>query len=187
MDDFQKVLDFWFYPEDHPEYGDTRVEWFKKDPEFDKAVSQKFLFLYVKAKEGQLLHWTENKKGCLALILLFDQFSRNMFRGSAESFATDGKAREIARLVQSSGFFTDLAPFQKTFAALPFEHSEDLQDQEKSMKLFQEFGSKEEILYAERHYEIIAKFGRFPHRNIDLDRPSTEAELKFLSEANSSF
>ncbi|OUR78599.1 hypothetical protein A9Q83_06895 [Alphaproteobacteria bacterium 46_93_T64] len=187
MQDIQRVLDFWFRAEDHPDYGKPRPEWFKKDSKFDDTIKQQFLFLFVKAKEGQLLYWTESKNGCLALILLFDQFSRNMFRDTPDAFATDGKALEIARLMISSGFFDELASFQKTFAALPFEHSESLQDQKKSMELFKDFGDENAVNYAERHFDIVEKFGRFPHRNDILGRHSTDDEIAFLSQPNSSF
>ncbi|MBL4666609.1 MAG: DUF924 domain-containing protein [Sneathiella sp.] len=187
MHDFQKILNFWFHPEDHPDYGTARVEWFRKDPKFDAEIKQNFLFLYVKAKEGQLLQWTENRQGCLALILLFDQFSRNMFRDSPDAFQTDGKAREIARLVLSNGFFNDYKPLEKTFIVLPLEHSENMPDQKKSVELFKSFGNENEITYAERHYDVIAKFDRFPHRNEVLSRVSSEDEITFLSGPNSSF
>lgn len=187
MHECQNILDFWFLPKNHPSYGSKRLEWFKKDPDFDVSISQNFGAVFAQAENGDLLHWADSKEGSLALILLFDQFPRNMFRDAARAFATDGKAREIARHMISRDYFDALPDFQKTFAALPFEHSESPTDQDYSVKLFKSFGDEEAILYAVRHQEIIKKFGRFPHRNESLNRPSTVEEIVFLKQPGSSF
>ena len=187
MDRIQEILDFWFLPEQDENYGKPRDVWFKKDPSFDAEIKRRFLDDFEKAEAGNLLDWTESARGSLALILLFDQFTRNMFRGSPRAFAADGKAREVARHMIARGFYDQLGPLQKQFAALPFEHSEDLDDQKLSLKLFKALGTKELVDYAERHYVIIERFGRFPHRNEQLGRESTTEELAFLSEPDSSF
>lgn len=187
MDRIQEILDFWFLPENDENYGKQREVWFKKNPDFDAEISGKFLGDFEKAEAGELLHWTESARGSLALILLFDQFTRNMFRDSPRAFAADGKAREIARHMLSRGFYDELNAVQKQFAALPFEHSEDMDDQKLSVKLFAELGSDEALDYAQRHLEIIEKFGRFPHRNEQLGRESTKEEEAFLKTPNSSF
>lgn len=187
MDRAQEILDFWFLPEDHPDYGKPRAIWFEKNPAFDAEIRDRFLADFEKAAAGEYLDWTESAKGSLALILLFDQFSRNMFRDTARTFATDGKAREIARHMIETGFYDALGTFQKQFAALPFEHSEDIEDQKLSIDLFREIGDAVAFDYAEKHYLIIERFGRFPHRNKQLGRETTPEEAAFLTEPNSSF
>jgi len=183
----QDILDFWFLAETHQDYGKTRKEWFEKNDVFDGKIRQAFLTVFEEAEAGRLLSWAESAEGGLALILLFDQFSRNMFRGEARSFETDGKAREIARHMIDRGFYEGLSDLQKQFAALPFEHSEDMEDQEISMTLFNKLGNAELIRYAQAHYDIVEKFGRFPHRNKVLGRDSSEAEITFLQTPHSSF
>jgi uncharacterized protein (DUF924 family) len=187
MTQIQEILDFWFHPKNHPDYGQNRMEWFKKDPGFDAEITARFKELFHKGTRGELLSWCETSDGCMALILLFDQFSRNMFRGDGTSFSADGKAREIARHMQKSGFYPALPNFMKSFAALPFEHSEDLDDQNLAVSLFEEIGEEQGLLYAIKHKEIIEKFGRFPHRNDLLRRISTTEEKTFLGQPGSSF
>lgn len=187
MTDYTDILDFWFLPPSHPNYGTDRTEWFQKDDAFDAQIKNQFENVYQQATAGELLAWTDHKEGTLALILVFDQFSRNMYRGSPDAFATDGKALELANHMQDRGFFSQLTDFQKTFAALPFEHSEQLADQERSVALFKESASDTQIDYAIKHKEIIEKFGRFPHRNAVLGRDSTPSEIAFLKTPGSSF
>jgi uncharacterized protein (DUF924 family) len=187
LDRIQEILDFWFLSENDDKYGEPRGEWFEKNPEFDAEIRRKFLDDFEKAEAGHLLSWTKSARGSMALILLFDQFTRNMFRDQARAFAADGKAREIARHMIACGFYAALSLVQKQFAALPFEHSEDMEDQKLSLKLFTEMGKADLIDYAQRHYDIIEKYGRFPHRNQQLGRRSTPEEEAFLNEANSSF
>ncbi|PHQ68551.1 MAG: hypothetical protein COB93_10415 [Sneathiella sp.] len=187
MERQQKILDFWFLPETHADYGKTRKEWFEKNDAFDAKISENFLKDFEDAAAGHCLSWTETALGSMALILLFDQFSRNMFRESPRAFATDGKAREIARHMIARGFYDGLNNMQKQFAALPFEHSEDIEDQKQSMALFADLGNAELVRYAKLHYDIIDEFGRFPHRNNVLSRSSTVEEIAFLKTPHSSF
>ncbi|MDP6707933.1 MAG: DUF924 family protein [Alphaproteobacteria bacterium] len=193
MDD---VIDFWFGPPGSPERGTRRGVWFRRDDSvdpaaFDAEIRTRFLATYEAAAEGALDHWSLSVDGSLALLLVLDQFSRNMFRDGARAFAADAKAREIARAALEKGFDREVDPVAQTFFLLPFEHSEDLADQEHSLELFGRFAGTEDgdrgIEYAQRHYDIIARFGRFPHRNAALGRDSTETELAFLKEPNSSF
>ncbi len=187
MDQQQEILDFWFLPKDHPEYGQSRDVWFQKDDGFDAEIRDRFLSVFEDGVVGRLLSWTDTKEGSLALIILFDQFSRNMFRGQARAFSADGKAREIARHIIARGFYEEMTDKEKQFAILPFEHSEDLEDQKYSLQLFQAIGDEELIHYARAHLDIIEKFGRFPHRNDILGRESTAEEKAFLETPNSSF
>lgn len=187
MDRAQAILDFWFLPEGHPDFGITRSEWFTKNPDFDTQLKTLFLSDLKAAAAGYRLNWTESVKGCLALILLFDQFPRNIFREHKRAFETDGKALEISRHLMARGFYGELNLVQKQFVILPFEHSEDMNNQIRSLQLFSETGNDHLISYAQAHYDIIEKFGRFPHRNRLLGRVCTPAEEEFLRQPGSSF
>lgn len=180
----REVLDFWFGREDDPEYGQFREEWFRKDPEFDYRVTEQFADLYEEAAAGELDGWRDDVERCLALVIVLDQFPRNMFRGEARAFAADGKARDAARaLLPRAG---ELSPDERLFAWLPFEHSESRDDQDLACDLIAPLG--EELLrYAQRHREIIERFGRFPHRNAILGRESTPEEIEFLKQPGSGF
>jgi uncharacterized protein (DUF924 family) len=176
----REVLDFWFR-------GDARdPRWFRKDPAFDDVVRERFLPLYQLAADGRLAGWTEAPAECLALIVVLDQFPRNMFRGERRAFATDALALEAARSIVSNGWDRTMREAEKLFAYLPFEHSESLPDQDLACELMQDFEA-EQLRYALRHREIIRRFGRFPHRNSALGRPSTAEEIEFLKEPGSGF
>jgi len=174
----QEVLDFWFR-------GDApRKEWFQKDPAFDQAIVARFSDLHALAASGGLAHWQDSPRDCLALIILLDQFPRNMFRGTARAFATDAMALEAAKHAIRAGYDRSMSDVERTFVYLPFEHSENLADQERALQLFAGNANYE---WARRHWEIIRRFGRFPHRNAVLGRESTAAEIEFLKEPGSSF
>ncbi len=189
--DPQEILKFWFGDPASPEYGQSRPEWFKKDPQFDQTIEKQFLPVYEQAAAGQLQAWQGSPLTCLALILVLDQFPRNMFRGTPRAFATDPLAVQAAQQAVAQGFDQQLLPVQRWFVYLPFEHSEDLADQRRSMELFEQLqsdpASQSAIDYARRHLEVIERFGRFPHRNVILGRPSTPEELEFLQQPGSSF
>jgi uncharacterized protein (DUF924 family) len=172
------VLRFWF--EEHPK------DWFVKNPAFDAAVRVRFLSLYEDAAAGRLAHWTDAPRSCLALVILLDQFPRNMFRGEARAFATDAQARAAARAILARGWDKAMTQPEQLFAYLPFEHSESLEDQGLSCELMKDFDA-EQYRYAARHREIIERFGRFPHRNGILGRQSTPAEIEFLKQPGSGF
>lgn len=157
-------------------------KWFKKDPAFDAEISARFETLHHEAARGELSWWEETSEGALALLLLLDQFPRNMYRGSAHQFATDGFARAIAKRAVARGFDHEVEPELRGFFYLPFEHSEDARDQKEAVQLFEAAGEAELIKWAKLHADIIARFGRFPHRNECLGRESTEAEKLFLKE-----
>lgn len=172
------VLHFWF--EEHPK------DWFVKNPSFDREIQNRFLALHEAAAAGQRVHWADGARSCLALVIVLDQFPRNMFRGEARAFATDPLARAAARVILARGWDKGLAQAEQLFAYLPFEHSESLEDQNLSVWLMKDFDA-EQLRYAVRHREIIERFGRFPHRNGLLDRESTAAEIEFLKLPGSSF
>jgi uncharacterized protein (DUF924 family) len=174
-----EVLDFWFAsdPTAH------RKVWFEKHAEFDAACSR-FADALRDARAGAFDHWTATPRGTLALIILLDQFSRNLHRGSPEAFAADAKALGIARSAVARGFDQALGPVERMFVYLPFEHSENLVDQDESVRLYaklRETLGEDSIRYGESHRDVIRRFGRFPHRNTALGRVSTPDELAYLA------
>ncbi len=185
------LLDFWFGPHGHPERGTLRRVWFSPNAEFDAEIRQRFSRDVAEAGRGRLDGLAATADGVLALLILLDQFPRNMFRGEARAYAYDAKARAVARLAVGMGLDKVLSPVQRIFVYLPFEHSEDTDDQIRSVALFKTLPPvswRDEVIdYAVRHHEIVARFGRFPHRNATLGRPSTAEELSFLEQPNSSF
>ena len=184
------LLDFWFGA-GTPEWNEPRKVWWEKDPAFDEELLQRFLADHVRAAAGALSSWQEEPESCLALVLLLDQLPRNLFRGSPQAFATDPLAREVARHALKQGFDQQTIPVRRSFFYLPFEHSEDLGDQHRCVELFQAMAKtpedKETARFAEQHRDIIARFGRFPHRNATLGRETTAEEAEFLKGPNSSF
>lgn len=159
--------------------------WFRKDAAFDEAVRLRFEPVHFSAARGQYDDWALEPEPALALILLLDQIPRNLFRDSAHAFATDGKARRIVRQVLRRGFDLQIEPALRAFVYMPLEHSEDPEDQADCVRLMQalcaETGDGEFLRFAEMHRDIIARFGRFPHRNAALGRESTPDEVAFLA------
>jgi uncharacterized protein (DUF924 family) len=184
-----EVLLFWFGPA--AEWGKPHKRWFTKSDAFDREVRERFLPLHEEAAAGRLSHLRESAADCLALILLLDQFPRNMFRGTPRAFATDPLALETARHAVDRGFDRGLLPVERLFVYLPFEHAETLAHQERSCELTKALDAYPETndvyRYALAHRDIIRRFGRFPHRNAILGRTSTPEELEFLKEPGSSF
>src|SRR5918997_3329890 len=184
------VLEFWFGREDEPGYGEFREAWFRKDPEFDQRVRDRFEDLYETAAAGGLDDWKEEARSCLALVILLDQLPRNMFRGDPKSYATDRKAQETTEHAVDRALDRELPPFQRMFLYMPFMHSENLEHQRRSVELFRRLpgeGETSPLHYAVRHMEIIGRFGRFPHRNEVLGRQTTPEEAEFLTQPGSSF
>lgn len=183
-------MEFWF---GEPEDGiiRSRGAWFQKNEEFDAEISARFRNDYEWAAAGELDDWLQMPRGALALTILLDQFPRNLFRGSAKAFETDARARCVARTALDLGYDARVSPVERWFFYLPFEHSEDPEDQRLWVKLFDSLGEDENSRrvygYAVRHREIIDRFGRFPHRNATLGRESTQEEEEFLLTPGSSF
>lgn len=155
-------------------------KWFNGGAVFDAECRSRFLEAHFSAARRELDGWTEDAEGALALLLLLDQIPRNVFRGSAHAFATDGLAREYARNAVDAGFDMRIDVPLRIFFYMPFEHSEDMADQERSLQLFAAMGDASYLDYARRHREVIARFGRFPHRNAALGRVSTPEEQAWL-------
>jgi uncharacterized protein (DUF924 family) len=188
----QAVLDFWFGAPDSPGYGQTRKVWFRKDAAFDALLRERFGALIDAGRAGALDAWTATPCGTLALVIVLDQFSRNCHRGSALAFAGDDKALALARQLVATGADQQLPTrYHRVFAYMPFEHSEAIDAQRESLRLFGELANEPDCAefhaYAIRHAKVIERFGRYPHRNAVLSRVSTEAELAFLREPGSSF
>ena len=185
------ALEFWFGSPGSAEYGQSRAVWFKKDPAFDEQVRTRFGAVHQAAAAGKLDDWSATSESCLALVIVLDQFSRNMYRDTPQAFAFDAKALAAARRAVDAGLDSSMLPVQRMFLYLPFEHSEDLAQQSRSLALFDGLSAfpemAEPIAYARRHYEVIARFGRFPHRNRILGRVSTPEEREYLSQPGSGF
>jgi uncharacterized protein (DUF924 family) len=168
----QSVLAFW------REAGPDK--WFKKDTAFDDEIRRRFLPAYEAGLRGELADWEATPDGALALTLVLDQFPRNMFRGSARTYAADPLARAVADRALARGFDNAMPLRDAQFFYLPFEHSEDLADQERCCELFRAAGDAEALRWAELHADIVRRFGRFPHRNAILGRTTTPEEQAFL-------
>lgn len=154
--------------------------WFKKDPAFDDEIRERFIATHEAAAAGQLSVWEQSAQGALALLILLDQFPRNIFRGDARAFATDPLARAIAAGAIIRGFDSQVPKEMRGFFYLPFEHSENLADQERCIAFHKAIDDTEGLKWAEIHADIIRRFGRFPHRNTALGRTTTAEEQAFL-------
>lgn len=184
------VLTFWFSAR-------ARPLWFSTDRAFDDEIRQRFTAVVDAAVDGALDAWVADGDGALALTIVLDQLPRNMYRGTPKAFAADPRAREVATAAIDRGFDLAASLGRRMFFYLPFEHSEVLADQHRSVELFARWvdahdagrraGAEEQMRYVVRHREIIERFGRFPHRNAVLGRASTPAEVAFLGEPMSSF
>ncbi len=181
-DSQREILDFWFIETTPP-------QWFQKNDIFDDMIRDRFTSAYDMAKAGLCDAWMKDADGCLALCLVLDQFPRNMFRGDPRSFATDAKALDIARHAIKKGFDQVLTPIKRRFLYLPFEHSENLDDQQLNVELFAAMQADDPLGYdyALRHLRIIERFGRFPHRNKALGRTSSVAEEEYLASPGAGF
>ena len=183
----EQILDFWFSEKDAAGQATARKLWYQSDPGFDREIRRQFLNETNLAAAGKRDDFSKTARGALALILLLDQFPRNLFRDTARAFATDGKARATAEQALENGFDQALPPVKRSFFYLPYMHSENRTDQQKCVALFEANGNATSLDYAKRHAEIIGRFGRFPHRNSILGRKSTKDELAFLKRPNSGF
>jgi uncharacterized protein (DUF924 family) len=178
-----EVIAFWF--------GVSPEKWFVKDPAFDDEIRQKFGSLQAEAAAGAHDDWRGTPRGDLALLVLLDQFPRNIFRGDAKSFATDAKALSITETMSRDG----LTPLQQMVTLIPYQHAEDLAMQDKGIAAYQQLAAQNPdnkmlaaaLDFAGKHRDIIARFGRFPHRNAIVGRESTPEEIEFLKQPGSSF
>jgi uncharacterized protein (DUF924 family) len=189
VNDCEEVLEFWFGPLDEQGHVDAAhvSRWWKKDPAFDAEVRSRFGALHEAVLRGERDRWLTTPRGRLAFIVVLDQFSRNMFRDSARAFAGDARAVEIALDGITAGVDGQLAAHERGFMYMPLMHSESLAVQDRCIALFEAANDAGSAKFAERHRDIIRRFGRFPHRNAVLGRQSTNDELAFLAQPGSSF
>ncbi len=170
----QDIIDFWFADE-------ARKLWFNSTAAFDQLLRESYLETWEQAQRGELDHWMHSADGCLALIIVLDQFPLNMFRNQAQSYATEAQSREVARVAIERKFDQALNADRKAFLYMPFMHSENLTDQELALQLFEQPGLESNLRFAHHHHDIVAKYGRFPHRNEALGRESSAAEIAYLN------
>jgi uncharacterized protein (DUF924 family) len=163
------VLRFWF--------ALTHDDWWKGTPELDHRIRQQFLKLWAEQRQLPAEAFLTDPLTALAGVILFDQFPRNMFRGEAEQFATDHLALAFAKGTVDKGFDEELQPQERGFLYMPFQHSENLDDQKRSLLLFTALGDAEQLGYARKHHDVIERFGRFPHRNAMLGRAPRADEI----------
>ncbi|MBL8676285.1 MAG: DUF924 domain-containing protein [Alphaproteobacteria bacterium] len=174
------ILNFWFGEPNSLSYGRYKDFWFQSTPELDGQIRKQLEPVDQKAIKGELDPLSETPEGSLALVIILDQFPRNMYRGTPQAFASDAKALKVAKEAVEKKFDQDLLPMQRMFLYLPYEHSENIEDQEQSVKLFKNLGDELALKYAIEHRDAITQFGRFPHRNAILGRESTPEEIRFL-------
>jgi uncharacterized protein (DUF924 family) len=177
------ILDFWFLPLGHPDHAKPREIWWRSTPEFDAETVSRFGARIEQAVADGLDAWKDSPEGALALILLCDQFPRNCFRKTARAFSGDAKALEVARLALARFYPAAFTSNFRLFFYMPFGHSEALADQLMACALFDTIGGEENLESAAEHRDVIARFGRFPHRNEVLGRASTAEELEYLKDA----
>ncbi|MBB3168818.1 DUF924 family protein [Simiduia aestuariiviva] len=180
LEAMQAVLDFWFDEI-------TPAQWWKKDPLFDQVVRDRFESLLQAALAGECEHWRHSAQGCLALVILLDQFSRNIFRDQPAAFAADQQALDVAMNAVAQGWDRQLTNQQRHFLYMPYMHSEDAAVHELAVALFGALDGDDSDAFELRHKAIIDRFGRYPHRNAILGRESTPEELAFLQQPGSSF
>ena len=188
----QRVLNFWFGALGSADDGQVRTEWFRKSAEFDAEIQRRFGALIEQALAGGLQGWSQSPLGSLACIVLLDQFTRNTFRDMPRAFAGDPEALRLALQLLDSGRYRLLTPLQRWFALMPLEHAEDLALQQRVVSAFEALTAEDPRLanaldYARKHRDVIAQFGRFPHRNAILGRDSTPAELAYLAQPGAGF
>ena len=196
MSSVDAVITFWFgNPTARAPAGDIRQRWFKKSDNFDREIREQFGDLYAALMVGQHAAWLESGLGCLARVLVLDQFSRNMFRNDPASFASDALALATTDHVLGQGSLTELSPDGQCFLLMPLMHAEDPARQAQSVEQFaalaerapEQSGLSNNVDYAHRHKQIVDRFGRYPHRNAILGRESTPEELDFLQQPGSGF
>lgn len=177
-DDLKKeIIGFWFSDE-------VKTRWFNSSAEFDELLKSRYEKTWGLARAGSFDHWEQEAQGALALVIILDQFPLNMFRQDARSYSTEAHAREISRRAIEQGLDQKLIKVQQAFMYLPFMHSESIDDQELSVALFKKAGLDDNLRYARHHRDVVRQFGRFPHRNIDLGRDSTQEEIVYLAKAS---
>jgi|TARA_R110002126_G_scaffold110918_1_gene248470 uncharacterized protein (DUF924 family) len=171
----EAILTFWFNQL-------SPAQWWKKDAEVDQLITQQFSIVHHQATSGELFGWRATARGCLAEVIILDQFSRNMFRGTPQSFAYDGMALSLAQEAIRRSLDQELSLSERSFLYMPFMHSESLAIHQQALNLFLAPGLEQTLDFEKQHLEIIKRFGRYPHRNAILNRTSTDEEKEFLKQ-----
>ncbi len=171
---YHALIDFWFSEE-------VSQYWFNALRSFDQQLLETYGELWQQGKDGELDDWCEQATGSLALVILLDQLPLNMFRGTAKSFSSEAQSRTVADLALERKFDLEMPPQHKSFLYMPFMHSENLDDQARALRLFDQPGLENNLRFAKHHYGIVEQFGRFPHRNEILGRESNAAEIEYLN------
>ncbi len=169
----QSIVEFWFSDK-------VRPLWFQSTPQFDAQLRESYELIWQQAAAGELDNWALTPVGALALVIVLDQFPLNMYRGDALCFSTEAKSREVAKQAIEQNLDVELTDEQKAFLYMPFMHSESMQDQDKSVSLYEAAGLADNLKFALHHRDIVRRYGRFPHRNKILGRQSTEVEQAYL-------
>lgn len=173
----ESIIGFW--------YSDNiKSKWFNSSIEFDKEIKSNYEELWLDTLRGENANWSESALGCLALVIILDQFPLNMFRGDVKSFSSEGMAIKIAKKAIKLGFDKEIDKNKVSFLYMPLMHSENLEDQNISVKLFEQAGLIENLRFAKNHRDIIKLYGRFPHRNKILQRKSFKDEVDYLNSDN---
>ena len=185
------VLDFWFGARGSPERGRARKAWFRTDPAFDDEIRRRFGGAVETALTGGYAEWSASAQGAVALVLLLDQFTRNLFRGTPRAFEGDASALAASEDAVSRGLDRELGFYERWFLYMPFEHAESVPAQQRSLALFgalsKDMQDDDSLVWARKHAGVVFRFGRYPHRNAVLGRPSTPEEEAFLREPGSRF
>lgn len=169
----QDILNFWF---SEP----VEAHWFVRSDDLDAQITQRFSGIYEQAVAGDLSGWKDDAKSALALTIILDQFPRNMFRGSPKAFASDNQALDVAKFALTKAYDQAVDAKARQFFYLPLMHSENLEDQERCVKIYEKLGNDYSLKFAREHHDIIKQFGRFPHRNAVIGRENTQQETEFL-------
>ncbi len=169
----ESIIDYW--------YSDTiKPAWFNSNADLDKQIRSEYESLWKAVLRGEYAHWRDSAEGCLALTIVLDQFPLNMFRGEVKSFSTTGMAIKVARHAIEQGFDQQLPKEKRVFLYMPLMHSENMDDQALSVKMFEQAGLQDNLRFARHHHDLIKRFGRFPHRNKILQRESSPQEQQYL-------
>jgi len=170
----ESIIEYWYRHE-------IKSQWFNASTELDEEIKRKFETVWIKAIEGEYKSWTDTAEGSLALAIIFDQFPLNMFRGSVKSFSTEAMAIKVSKNAIKNGQDVILGKERVTFLYMPLMHSENIDDQDMAVELFEKAGLADNLRFAKHHRDIIKRFGRFPHRNKILQRTSSDAEIEYLN------
>jgi len=170
----ESILEYW--------YSDRiKKHWFNSTEDLDKEIKEKYESAWKSAIRGELNDWKKSAEGCLALAIIFDQFPLNMFRGDVKSFSTETMAVKVSKLAIEKGFDQEIEKDKVAFLYMPLMHSENMEDQDLSVSLFEKAGLEENAKFARHHRGIVEQFGRFPHRNEILQRESSQSEIDYLN------